>query len=268
MRSREHDDAGWSGLYEAPRRLEMSFAHERLFAPQAYPIPRRAQRVPIVHVEALAMAAWFPVCWERSRSGPRLCVLRSLLSDAEMAQPPGSPRNPASLPLALRSYPVAITPQLGADGAILIDRAVADRPGDVGAPFIMGDGKPSRGLLHRYRTAMVVRHAAPRTREITLALAEADAFRAWPLVFELGPRTTIAINDLLHVRPEAMEDGAVRDLLARFGMEAAVLLSAHRMSLFRINALLKAARMAAGSAAEAAAAGEDNDDVRTASLIG
>lgn len=268
MPSGQDDDAGWSELYEAPARLEMSFAHERLFAPQAYPVPRRAQRVPIVHVEALAMAAWFPVCWERRRNGPRLCVLRSLLKDAERAQPAGSPRNPASLPLALRSYPVAITPELGAGGAILVDRVVADRPGDVGAPFIMADGKPSRGLLHRYRTAMIVRHAAARADEITRALAEADAFRTWSLVFELGPRTTIAINDLLYVPPEAMEDGAVRDLLARFGMEAAVLLSAHRMSLFRINALLQAARKAAGSVAEAAATDEENDDVRTPSLIG
>jgi hypothetical protein len=238
----------WHDLYEAPERLRSAFGHERLFAPAAYPLVRRLQRVPIVHVEALAMASWFPVCWERRGGGVRLCALRSLMQDAEGAQPPGSPTRLPSLPLALRAYPVALVDGLGDAGAIPIERALADRPCDAGAPFIMPDGKPSRGLLHRHRAALIARHSAAVTIEIGEALAGVGAFQPWPLVFELDARTTVAIKDLLHVDVERIDPDALRRLLGRFGTDLSVLLTAHRLSLFRINALLAAARRAAAGA--------------------
>jgi hypothetical protein len=245
----ERTHAIWSDLYDGPERLVAAFGHERLFAPAAYGLVRRLQRVPIVHVEALAMASWFPVCWERRAEGVRLCVLRSLMSDADGAQPPGSPVRLASLPLALRAYPVALVDGLGEQGAIIVERGLADRPTDAGAPFVMPDGKPSKGLLHRYRAGLIARHAAGATVEIGEALAAIGAFQPWPLVFEIDGRTTVAIRDLLHVDMDRLAPAALRRLLARFGADLAVLLTAHRMSLFRINALLAAARTTARSTA-------------------
>jgi hypothetical protein len=242
-------------LYECPEALDLSFAHERIFAPVSYPIVRRLSIVPIVHSEALAMAAWFPVCWRAHAGEFHLSALRSLLPDAEGSQPPGSPRLPASLPLALRSYPVAITPGLGHGGAMLVERSLADQPTDAGAPLFLANGKPSRGLIHRYRSAMIARHAAVATAAITADLALAGAFRPWTLSLEVQPGRRLSVPDLWHVPAEGLEDAALQGLLGRHGVDAAVLLSAHRLSLFRVGTLLKAARRALAAEARPRASG-------------
>src|SRR6185369_2199867 len=94
-------------LYENYRPLELSDGDKRIFAPIAYPQVRRAQLVPIVHIEALNLAAWFPICWQIKETSAVLVVLRSLLRDGSR-QPSGSPELPASLPLALRAYPFVV----------------------------------------------------------------------------------------------------------------------------------------------------------------
>jgi hypothetical protein len=237
-------------LYQEPERLSVAFAHERIFAPPAYPLVRRLQVAPLVHIEALAMAAWFPVCWRSGPGLPELVALRSLAEDAEVGQPPGSPRQPASLPMALRAYPVAVTRQLGDGGAIIVERAVADAPGDQGAPLAMPDGKPSRALAQRYRTALVARHAAAATDAMTAALHEADAFRPWPLRFPLAGGF-LEVEGMLHAPAEAIPVQKGKELLARFGVDLSVLLTAHRISLFRIADLLGAAEKAARADAAA-----------------
>jgi hypothetical protein len=223
-------------LYDNPEKLSASFAHERIYAPQSYALVRELQIVPAVHVEALAMAAWFPVCWRQAPPGPELVILRSLASIADGLQPRGAPRQPASLPLALRSYPVAIHADLGQRGAIMVERAIADQPTDLGAPLALSDGRPSRGLQNRYRTALIARQAAEATAAMTAALAEAGAFQPWPLCFATSAGE-VAVDGLLHASGEVLDGPQGRALLQRFGVDIAVLLSAHRLSLFRIGEL-------------------------------
>lgn len=234
----------WDGLYEAPRRLVSAMASERLYAPEAYPLVRSLQRVPIVHAEALGMAAWFPVCWERKGSALRLCVLRSLIANAEGHQPAGSPVRPDSLPLALRAYPITATSGVGEDGLVLVDHVIPDQPTDAGAPLLLPNGKPSRGLLMRYRAALIAAQAVERTVAITEALVETGVFRPWALVFAIDERTTIAINDLLYLDLDQIDFSQLRALIAAFGSDLTTLLTAHRLSLFRINALIAVARKA------------------------
>ncbi len=231
-------------LYQCPEPPGLSFAHERIFAPVSYPLVRRLSIVPIVHSEALAMAAWFPVCWRAQGGEFHLSVLRSLLPDAEDSQPTGSPRSPASLPLALRCYPVAITPGLGHGGPMMVERGLADQPTDAGAPLFLANGKPSRGLTQRYRSAMIARHAAVTTAAMTAELALAGAFRPWAISLEVQPGRRLCVPDLWHVPADGLGDAALQGLLGRHGVDAAVLLSAHRLSLFRVGTLLRAARRA------------------------
>jgi hypothetical protein len=239
----------FAALYDRTERLAASFAHERIYAPPSYALVRELQIVPAVHVEALAMAAWFPVCWRSAASGPELCILRSLAENADGAQPPGSPRNPASLPLALRSYPVAIHDDLGRNGAIIVEHAIADRPTDAGAPLALSDGRPSRGLRNRFRTALIARHAAETTGAMTDALAEAGAFQPWPLRFPTAAGE-VWIDGLMHVPGDILDGPSGRPLLARFGIEFAALLAAHRLSLFRVAELrLAYERRSEGAAA-------------------
>jgi hypothetical protein len=226
----------FAALYDNPEKLSAGFAHERIYAPQSYALVRELQIVPAVHVEALAMAAWFPVCWRHGPHGPELVILRSLSPVADGLQPRGAPRQPASLPLALRSYPVAIHADLGQRGAIMVERAIADQPTDMGAPMALPDGRPSRGLQNRYRTALIARQAAEATSAMTRALDEVGAFQSWPLCFATSAGE-VAVDGLLHASGEVLDGPHGRALLQRFGVDIAVLLSAHRLSLFRIGEL-------------------------------
>lgn len=235
--------ADFSSLYDAPSRLDGSCAHHRIFAQTAYARVRSEPIVPIVHLEALAMAAWFPVCWQRRPSGLIPVVLRSLLDTGD-GQPPGAGRAAGALPMALRSYPVMIAPDLGVDGRVYVDLAVADRPSDAGAPLLMPDGRPSRGLLQRYRAALVARHAIDDTAAMTETLDRHGFFEPWTLDFDLGGAERLFVPDLFVLRLDAVEATAMRRVLMEFGVDAATLVTAHRISLFRIGILLKAARAA------------------------
>ncbi|MGL4239873.1 MAG: SapC family protein [Beijerinckiaceae bacterium] len=226
----------FASLYDRPEPLAASFAHERIYAPPSYALVREAQVVPAVHVEALAMAAWFPVCWRRGEARHELVILRSLSEGAQGAQPPGSPSVPASLPLVLRSYPVAIHPRLGDNGAVMVERAVADHPTDAGAPMALADGRPSRGLLNRFRSALIARHAAALTDAMTEALMAIDAFRDWSLDLPTAAGR-VSLEGFLHVPGEALDGEDGRRLVARFGIDIVALLAAHRLSLFRIGDL-------------------------------
>jgi hypothetical protein len=226
----------FSGLYARPERLSAGFAHERIYAPPSYAVVRELQIVPAVHVEALAMAAWFPVCWRRGSDGPELVVLRSLAENADGRQPRGSPRQPASLPLALRCYPVAIHPDLGQRGAVMVERAIADKPTDLGAPLALPDGRPSRGLQNRYRAALIASHAAEATAAMTAELEKANAFQPWDLSFATAAGQA-DVHGLLHASGDVLDGPHGRALLQRFGVDIAALLAAHRLSLFRIGEL-------------------------------
>jgi hypothetical protein len=243
VRSGRSMTSAWDDLYERPSQLEPEWAHERIFAQIAYAPVLARQSVPIVHLEALAMAAWFPVCWLKHGDSFQLSVLRSLLPDGS-GQPVGSPRTIASLPLLLRSYPVVVCDDLGKEGRLWIDKVIADNPTDGGAPMVKSDGRPSRGLMLRYRSALVARQAFPVTEQISAGLALLEAFEPWPLAFPLGHGVEAEIQNAYVVRPDLLETPRVRALLRVFGIEAGILLTAHRLSLFRIGQLIRSAKAA------------------------
>lgn len=233
----------WTEIYETPRQLTAQWGHRRIYAPQAYATVRGLQLVPIGHAEALTLAAYFPICWHVRDGDPVLCVLRSLLGDGR-----GSPLKPghsAALPLVLRGFPVMASPPGGSGDEVWIDDVVADQPTDIGAPILMPDGRLSRGAALRVQAIMALRRTMDTTRRLSDALMTRGLLEPWPLAFELSRDAEVTrVDHLQVVRPMASPESALAKVLAEFGVEAAVFLTAHRISLFRISVLVQAARQA------------------------
>lgn len=226
-------------FYIRPLSLTGHVGRRRIFSPHSYPAGRNLQIVPVVHMEALDLAAWFPLVWTRHRGPLDLVVLRSFLPDGA-GHPHGSPRIPASVPLILKAYPVVVDPsQVGGD--IKVDDVVADEPTDVGATLLTERGHPSRaleerlGAMHRFVSAHAV------TGQMGNHLAEAGLLQPWDLSFAaeagLGP-----YPEFLVVRPDSFETDSFVSFARAFGAAGLRLLSAHAISLYRAGILYQRAR--------------------------
>ena len=220
---------------------------KRIYAPVSYAAVRELQLVPIVHIEALALAAWFPICWQSSATRPELVVLRSLREDGS-CQPAGSPENVGSLPLVLRAFPFAVaSPEPNADpNECHFDDTVADRPTDIGAPILLPDGRPGRGAQMRLRAVQAYVEARDLTDEMTDALATNDLFEPWPLDFKVADEQ-LRIDGMLIVRQTAFGQPPIQQFLVQFGAAGALFLGAHRISLFRAGNLVQAAHQRSSS---------------------
>lgn len=239
----------WKELHESPRRLTSKWGHHRIFAPESYELVRTLQLVPIVHAEALHLAAYFPIVWRIHNGQTGLCALRSLLADG-LGHPVKAAHASGGLPLALRGFPMIATAPASDGEDVWIDEVVADQPTDVGAPILMEDGRLSRGAVQRIQAILKVRHAIDMTDRLTEALVRHRLLEPWPLDFELAPGgRRIRFDDLMVVRPLASPDADLIEHLREYGIEAATFIAAHRISLFRTSVLLQAARAAAAKAA-------------------
>jgi hypothetical protein len=210
---------------------------------------RQAQVVPIVHIEAFALASWFPICWRDGETRPTLVVLRTLRRDGSQ-QPHGSPETAASLPLALRAYPfvVGAKPNGADEESVLIDDTIADRETDIGAPICTPDGRPGRGTQMRLRAAATFNAALELTERMTAALYADELLEPWRLEVDFGG-DAIAAGGLLVVRPAEFDSPRLFRFIRKFGPVGASLLGAHRISLFRAGALIHLARAAVASTA-------------------
>jgi hypothetical protein len=243
----------WAALYEQPTALTADWGHHRIFAPLAYRRLTNLVLVPIVHTEAIDLARFFPSCWDMTPAGPVLSVLRALTRDAS-GIPAAARKAAASLPAALQAYPIVVpsTPDAMA-GRILVDKVIAEDPSDIGAPLTMADGKPSRAAAARTRLALKTARTLSQTRELTRFLHDAGLLEPWPLHFELAAGERVDIDNLQVLARSRLDDPKVHRAIATHGIDAALFLSAHRLSLFRISGLLAVARAASTARAGGAA---------------
>ena len=227
-------------FYEQCKLLDSTDGSTRIYAPLSYPVTRRAQIIPIVHIEAIGLAHWFPICWKIESSICELVVLRSLFKDGAR-QPPGSPTSAGSLPLALRAYPFAVGHDDQADKTrFWLDTAVSDEPTDIGAPILMPSGKPSSGAKLKLNALHSFNDALPATREMTSSLLELGLLEPWPLSFTVEGRP-ISVPNLHIVRQRDVASPQMFRFLETFGASAAIFLGAHRISLYRAGILVRAA---------------------------
>jgi SapC len=241
--------------YERPTPLAGDVLKQRIFSPTAYAGVRSASIVAIAAIEAPRYAAHFPIAWRRQNDSFELVVLRSLLPDGR-GHAAGTQKALGFLPILLRAYPFLYDPALlppAAGHAKFVDTAVADEPGDIGAPICYIDGRPTKATTQRLALLDVAAAAFAQTAAISRQLAAADLFEAWPLRFENIEGYDLEIRDLWIVRQDAVTTGAFAPLMRAHGVVAADLIGLHRVSLYRAGILLAQAR--GTLKAEAAASG-------------
>lgn len=234
------------GLYERPTLLSRTTGHQRIFAQIAYKTVRELQFAPVACEEVFGMAGLYPLCWRRGvGQAPVLGVLRSLLPEGE-GQPVDVPLQENRLPLLLQCYPIILPDsQSMTQQALYFDDVIADKPGDVGAPLLMADGHLSRAALIRAKRAVALAHALADTDALSRDLDAAGLFEAWTLDFDLGRGRRVRIDDYLVLSAAKLHVAELAEIIAAHGSVAGLCLSLHRASLYRVNALLQAARRAA-----------------------
>jgi hypothetical protein len=76
---------------------------------------------------------------------------------------------------------------------------------------------------------------------MTDALTSLDLFEPWPLDFKVDDEQ-LRVDEMLIVRQAAFGQPPVQQFLKQFGSAGALLLGAHRISLFRAGNLVQAAQ--------------------------
>ncbi len=229
---------------ERPVPLDDAVASRRIFSPLAYARARELQIVPIVPPEALRLASWFPIVWQRRNSETTLVALRSFLPDMQ-TQPPGVRNNLAALPLLLQAYPFVLD-AIAAPGdqlSKMFDDVVADAPTDIGASITTVNGQLSLATQLRLQALDVFADNIQATRTLGETLLSRDLLEPWSLKFEIGAKQ-IDIPDLFIVRQASFDTGALSPVLQQHRAAAAQLIGLHRISLFRAGPLLSTARSA------------------------
>jgi hypothetical protein len=230
-------------FYHRPNALTHSVGQQRIYAPQAYAAVREAPLVPVVTTEASMVAAWHPICWRKSKEAFAMVALRSLM-DAGRGQPQEAARAGEALPWLLQAYPIVVRRPVARDAPIEIEDVFPDSPTDIGSTILTPDGKPSRGTAQRLSVA--VRFAADfaATEAVTNRLADAGLLEPWPLRFDLGGGSVLERDDLWVVDFAALRGGGGRKLREALGAAGLRFIMLHRISLFRVAALVSAARRA------------------------
>lgn len=234
--------------------LAVQTGHHRIYAQISYRVVREFQFPPIILAEALQLAPAFPLCWKRTPNGPTLVAVRSFLDNG--LGHPGEHGRTLPLPLVLQAFPLIVP---DADSLerhqFLFDSTIADNPTDVGAPLMLPDGKLSRAALGRAKIAVGLARYLDDADDFSRAVEDAGLLEPWPLHFDLGQGQRVAIDDLLVLAPNQLDDGIMFDLIKQYGIDAGVFLSLHRASLFRAGPLLAAARAAVTKPALASPSG-------------
>ncbi|KQU51577.1 hypothetical protein ASG72_08540 [Bosea sp. Leaf344] len=235
------------GLYERPTLISHLTGHQRIFAQGAYKAVRDLQFAPVACEEGFGMARFYPLCWRRSGGAPVLGVLRSLLPGG-LGHPADVPTQESALPLLLQCFPIILPDaEAIARQQLHFDDVIADRPSDVGAPLLMADGHLSRAALIRARRAVGLAHALNDSAALSRDIDAAGLLEPWTLDFEIGDGRRVRIDDLQVVSAARLHHPELAEIIAAHGAMAGLCLSLHRASLFRVNALLQAARRQAAA---------------------
>lgn len=234
---------GWNEIYERPAVLSAEWGHQRIYAAGSYAHVRMLREVPVILAEAMALAAHFPLCWKLVDGRPVLVALRSLLTDGRGHYPPG---RRGTMPLCLQAYPFAVPdPEMIERQQLVVDRAFADRPTDIGAPILQENGRMGKGALVRARLALEIARGIAPTERLSEDLWRHGLLEPWPLAFDLVDGQRVERQDLLVIAASKLSSPALYSLVGQHGAEAGLFMALQRISLFRIGALLHLARSAA-----------------------
>lgn len=226
-------------FYDQPCELATAWGHHRIYAPQAYARIRTASTLPIIIHEAMALAQWYPICWQRGNSGLVLVALMHLLPEEKCH----AANILGGLPLIAQAYPYVVSDPLAIESEkLIVDKTIADKPTDIGAPLILDTGRLSKASLVRARTAIQMNRLMPETLDLTQNLEEAGFLEPWPLNFDLEQGHRVERDDLYVLSAKKLGDPILYALVEAYGADAGLFLALSRISLFRIMDLLASAK--------------------------
>lgn len=230
-------------VFESLRFWSEAWTGRRIYSPVSYRAVRQAQIVAISASEAAHQAHWYPVAWQQDARGEMsLVAVRSLLGDGRgNGDFDGWSLN--SLSHLLFAFPFTKASNPDADNRIdlAIDAVTCDARTDAGSPVLDRRGSLTPGAKMRLARLDSFHAGADLSTRITQVLVEEEALEPWPIEMQVAGQT-LALPGLHVVKPPLFDTPWASRLIARFGPEAAMLLAAHRVSLFRVNWLRMAAR--------------------------
>ncbi len=209
----------------------------------AYPGIGEKLLMPIVAIEARALAHHYPLVWRRTGNAYELVALVSLSAphkkDLDQDISRGIP-----LPLLMEAYPLSVAAGdlQNSRGVVLIEDAVAepDRPG---MPVFMENGAPSPEAARRLRALEVVASDHARTAAYTRGLAERGLLVDWPLRLQIGEEG-IEIEGLCVLVHPLGRGESLKPLIAEHGFPFAELMTLHDLSMFNMQRLVDRHRRA------------------------
>jgi len=199
--------------------------------------------LPISLIEIDTVAGVFPVLWRRTMEGAELCVLTGLEPNHNLAASDLS-RFSRRHPLILRAYPFALAQ--GSDARhwqVLVDDAPA-REGAPPLPLRAQSGELSAEAERRLTALKLFAESYPRTKELSQRLDAAGLLQPWDISLKIGGRFLglegLAVLDRDLVRRRRKLAG----LVAQMGWDIIHLAAIHDLSLFKMQDLVDAQRVA------------------------
>ncbi|MGE7417337.1 SapC family protein [Methylobacterium tarhaniae] len=210
--------------------------------------------MPIVAIEARALAQHYPLVWRRTGDVCELAALVSLSAPHKTSLDEDMTRG-IPLPLLMGAYPLSVAPGVFPDsrGVVLIEETVAasSRPG---MPVFLDNGAPSAEAAHRLRALEVFASDYARTAVYSRVLAERGLLVDWPLRLQIGDEG-VEIEGLCVLAHPLARGEALQALVAEHGFPFAELVTLHDLSLFNMQRLVDRHRRTRPERAGAAASG-------------
>lgn len=220
--------------YQRLRPLKAGDADARIHALEHYPHLGALMTIPVARIEFSVLAAHYPLLWQEGPAGVEPVVLGGLIPGKGLLTLRSGARR--DLPLLLLAYPFAAVYTGGAEKvAMLIDDASAETDSAAEAVF-QANGQLSPRAEQCGRALQIYLSERAATLAISAALASEGLLVPWRagLVFT---DDAWRLDGMMCCRRDAEESAGFRRVLDAFGVRAALMVEAHRISLMTLQAL-------------------------------
>ena len=223
-------------MYQALRPLEKASDLARMPAledllPGSNPIS-----VPVAPVEVPLLMERFPIAWRRDGGTWNLVAITGLVPEQGSWRPAHGDSGSRVIPLILRAYPLAIVDGRDAETLpVLVDEMGLLAPGTLGVEF--DEERAEADLDYRLQALWTFGNSRASLLGLYEEIDAAAGFKPWTLSFK-GENRNLALEGFWIVDWDFIGSPAHAGIVERHGWPAASLISMHRISTHRINALL------------------------------
>ena len=221
-------------MYERLRPFEKTNDLPRLPGPEATAPRRNPIAVSVAPVEVPLVMERFPIAWRRDGASWDLVALTGLTPEQESWRPAIGDSGGRVVPLLLRAYPLALHDDTDLEtlGVLVDEDGLAETATGLDPDAV------DEALTLRLQALWTYAQSRRALAAAFAEMASAGAFRPWGLGFS-RPGQSIALQGFFHVDKDYMGSPAHHALVARHGWLVAQLITLHRVSLHRVNGLLR-----------------------------